>query len=90
MHGCQARPQTQLALPYGSYCLVRAAGEAVERSDKHPFCMARVFYSSAERPQEVWAEMADGSCRWRQTGSEIKVIALRVRSCPAHFSEQRR
>ena len=23
--------------------------------------------------------MADGSCRWRQTGSEIKVIALRVR-----------
>ena len=22
--------------------------------------------------------MADGSCRWRQTGSEVKVIALRV------------
>ncbi len=27
---------------------------------------------------QVWAEMADGSCRWRQTGSEVKVIALRV------------
>ena len=27
---------------------------------------------------QVWAEMADGSCRWRQTGSELKVIALRV------------
>jgi hypothetical protein len=22
--------------------------------------------------------MADGSCRWRQTGSEVKVIALKV------------
>ena len=28
---------------------------------------------------QVWAEMADGSCRWRQTGSEIKIIALKVR-----------
>lgn len=27
---------------------------------------------------QVWAEMADGSCRWRQTGGEVKVLALRV------------
>ena len=27
---------------------------------------------------QAWAEMADGSCRWRQTGSEVKVIALKV------------
>lgn len=26
----------------------------------------------------MWAELADGSCRWRQTGSEIKVICLKV------------
>lgn len=38
----------------------------------------RVYYSSQEKPEEVWAELADGSCRWRQTGSEIKVICLKV------------
>ena len=27
---------------------------------------------------QVWTELADGSCRWRQTGSEIKVMVLRV------------
>jgi hypothetical protein len=27
---------------------------------------------------QVWAELADGSCRWRQTGGEVKVLALRV------------
>ena len=27
---------------------------------------------------QVWAELADGSCRWRQTGGEVKVVALRV------------
>ena len=32
---------------------------------------------------QVWAEMADGSCRWRQTGSEIKVIALKARTRPS-------
>jgi hypothetical protein len=26
----------------------------------------------------VWAELSDGSCRWRQTGGEVKVLALRV------------
>ena len=38
----------------------------------------RVYYSSSEKPEEVWAELADGSCRWRQTGSEIKIICLKV------------
>ena len=28
--------------------------------------------------RQVWAELADGSCRWRQTGGEVKVLALRV------------
>ena len=48
----------------------------------------RVYYSSSEKPEEVWAELADGSCRWRQTGSEIKIICLKVSpngspdSCP--------
>lgn len=26
----------------------------------------------------MWTELADGSCRWRQTGSELKVMALCV------------
>ena len=38
----------------------------------------RVYYDATERPEEAWAEASDGSCRWRQTGSEVKVIALRV------------
>ncbi|KDD73520.1 hypothetical protein H632_c2095p1 [Helicosporidium sp. ATCC 50920] len=45
--------------------------------------MSRVYYDAAEKPEEVtlgevWAELADGSCRWRQTGSEIKIVALKV------------
>lgn len=27
---------------------------------------------------QLWAELADGSCRWRQTGSEVKVCVLCV------------
>ena len=38
----------------------------------------RIYYDGKEKPEEVWAELADGSCRWRQTGSEIKVICLKV------------
>jgi hypothetical protein len=40
--------------------------------------MSRVYYDAGEKPEEVWAELADGSCRWRQTGSEVKVLVLRV------------
>ncbi len=28
-------------------------------------------------PMQVWAELADGSCRWRQTGGEVKVGSRR-------------
>ena len=71
-------PKQELALPYGTYRMVRTDGRTPERVDKHPFCMSRVFYDAPDRPEEVWAEMADGSCRWRQSGSEVKVIALQV------------
>ncbi|KAL4437013.1 hypothetical protein ABPG75_004152 [Micractinium tetrahymenae] len=73
-----ARPKMELELPYRMYRLVRADGSAVERVDKHPFCMSRVYYDATEKPEEVWTELADGSCRWRQTGGEVKVLALRV------------
>ncbi len=78
-------PKQALALPYGAYRIVRADGSAPERVNKHPFCMSRVFYDAAERPEERWAQLTDGSCRWRQSGSEVKVIALRVlpRTAPA-------
>ncbi len=58
--------------------LVRADGRRVERVDKHPFQLSRVYYNARERPEEVWAGMLDGSCRWRQSASEVAVIALRV------------
>ena len=71
-------PELAIALPYQSYRLVDADGVPQERIDKHPFCMSRVYYDAAEKPREVWAEHADGSCRWRQTGSEVKIIALKA------------
>jgi tetratricopeptide (TPR) repeat protein len=73
-------PKTELEAPYKMYRLVTSNGCPVERSDKHPFCMSRVYYEASERPDtdETWVELADGSCRWRQTGGEIKVLALRV------------
>ena len=58
--------------------LTRSDGRRVERVDKHPFQLSRVYYAARERPEEVWAEMMDGSCRWRQSASEVAVIALRV------------
>ena len=50
----------------------------MERVDKHPFCMSRVYYDRTECPDEVWAEDADQTYRWRQTSSEVKIIALKV------------
>ena len=47
------RPKTELALPYGAYCLTRSNGSRVERLDKHPFCMSRVYYDATEKPEEV-------------------------------------
>lgn len=32
----------------------------------------------AEKPEEVWAEVSDGSCRWRQSASEVRVLCLLV------------
>ena len=80
----QVRPALPLALPYAAYHLCTADGTLLERRDKHPFCMSRVFYAAAERPAEAWAQLADGSCRWRQSGSEVKVICLKVGPCACH------
>ena len=73
------RPKLELAVPYKHYKLVSAGGHCIERQDKHPFCMSRVFYNKGEMPEEVWAEDAAATYRWRQTGSEIKVAVLKVR-----------
>lgn len=72
------RPKWEIEAPYRMYRLVTAAGKEVERVDKHPFCMSRVYYDQSEKPEETWVEINDGSCRWRQTGGEVKVIALKV------------
>lgn len=74
------RPKLELDLPYKSYKLVTSDGRGLERLDKHPFCMSRVYYDAREKPAEVWAEDISGSYRWRQTGSEVKVIALKASS----------
>ena len=76
-----AKPELQLALPYKDYKLVDSVGRQVERGQRHAFCMSRVYYDRSEMEStETWIQLADGSCRWRQSGSEIKIIALRVPS----------
>ena len=76
-----AKPQLQLALPFKEYKLVDAVGRPVERQQRHAFCMSRVYYDRSEMEStETWVELADGSCRWRQSGSEIRLIALLVPS----------
>jgi len=75
-----SKPKLDLEVPYKMYRLVTTNGTAVERTDKHPFAMSRVYYDASEKPEEVWVELADGSCRWRQTAGEIRIIALKVPS----------
>ena len=76
-----AKPELQLSLPYKDYKLVDSVGRPVERGQRHAFCMSRVYYDRSEMEStETWVELADGSCRWRQSGSEIKIIALGVPS----------
>ena len=73
-----------LAVPYKEYKLVDAEGNPIARAPKHAFCMSRVHYDRSEIQSETWVEVGGGSCRWRQTGSEIKVIVLGVpRGVPA-------
>ena len=63
-------------LPYRSYELVAADGSAVERADKHAFCMARVHYSANEDAADVWFQPVGGGTtyRWQQSASEIRVL----------------
>jgi hypothetical protein len=48
-----ARPKLDIEMPYRSYRLVYTNGQPVERVDKHPFCMSRVYYDGKEQPNEV-------------------------------------
>jgi len=75
-------------LPYATYCLVTAEGRPLERPDKHPFCMSRVVFSAAERGgEEVWVQLADGSCRCERLhvggggGQAKSFVILRSPAC---------
>ena len=46
-------PKMEIHVPYASYRLVRSDGSEPDRTDKHPFCMSRVYYDSSEKPEEV-------------------------------------
>jgi hypothetical protein len=46
----------------------------VERVDKHPFCMSRVYYNSKDKDVDVW--VAVDNCRWKQSSSEVSVQVL--------------
>ena len=55
------RPPLEIALPYKHYRLVRADGRPVERVDKHPFQLSRVFYNAHERFDAVRARVRRGA-----------------------------
>lgn len=44
------KPKLEMVVPYKQYKLVRSDGTAPERNKKHPFCMSRVHYSAAGKP----------------------------------------
>jgi hypothetical protein len=46
-------PKLELELPYRMYRITRSDGSVPDRTDKHPFCMSRVYYDAAEKPEEV-------------------------------------
>ena len=70
------RPKTELVLPYGAYRLTRADGARVERLDKHPFCMSRVYYDATEKPEEVRAGAAAAKPHLTQMlGVRVLVVA---------------
>lgn len=46
-------PKMELEVPYRMYRITRIDGSTVDRVDKHPFCMSRVYYDAAEKPEEV-------------------------------------
>jgi hypothetical protein len=75
-----AAPKMELTVPFKDYKLVDAVGNPVARQKKHAFCMSRVYYDRSEIQNETWVELSDGSCRWRQSSSEIKLIVLSVPS----------
>ena len=62
-----------------SYKRVHADGSAVERLDKHPFCISRVFYSDCEAKNDVWFEPDDVfSYRWQQSASEVRILIFGI------------
>ena len=73
-----ARPKVDLELPYKMYRLVRADGSKVERVNKHAFAFSRIHYSKGELDEDMFIEPCDRACRWRQSSSEVVVIALTV------------
>ena len=63
---------------FRTYSLVRFDGSPVERVDKHPFCMARVYYN--EKEETVWFQASDGTHRWQQSASEIRILVPNLRA----------
>ena len=57
---------------------MRGTASNASRADCKLLFLLLPCSSPAARCLQVWAELADGSCRWRQTGGEIKLLALKV------------
>lgn len=74
-----SRPPKDMELPYRTYKLVYTDGSPAERVNKGPYQMSQIHYSAqGMHKREVWVEMMDKSCRWRQSSSEVAIQALQV------------
>lgn len=69
-----ARPKLDIEMPYRSYKLVYTNGQPVERVDKHPFCMSRVYYDGKEQPNEVLHNSP------RQIWNRVRCLRVRQRT----------
>jgi len=72
------KPKLEMEVPYRTYSLVYSDGTPVPRKSKHAFALTIVRYDSKCNEKEIWTQLSDGSCRWRQSSSEVKLIALKV------------
>ena len=75
------RPSKAIDLPYQNYKLTHSDGTPIERVEKHAFGMTEIHYDKGHmgrNKENVWVSLMDDSIRWRQSSSEVKVIANTV------------
>lgn len=74
----QESTQETTSLNKIGYDLVLSSGQRAPKKPRHAFGISKLLLDPSQASQEIWAQMHDGSCRWRQTATEIKLLALKA------------